>query len=237
MPENNGERGKRGHSKNPIKSFLNSLRRAQKSIFEYAVANDWDFWGTFTLDKVKIDRYDLDVIQKELTIFLMNTRAKKFKNLKWLIVPETHKNGAWHFHLLLSGLPEVELRYIGKTYKNTGRKMFNWIEYENKFGFNSLIDIRNMPLDQMYKIANYLTKYMTKEIGLLRFNKKKYWSSKGLQRPNKINRLLSYEEYQEFINNISTSDIIRYDEYYCKDKQTGEIFNTVTEIVRLNLPF
>lgn len=242
IPKSKGVRGIRGKAVNPEKSLYNSLRRAKKAIYEYAIANKWDFWATLTLDKMKINRYSLDVIQKALSVFLMNTRAKKYKELKWLIVPELHKDGAWHFHLLLAGLPDNELRDSGKTYKDTGRKIYNWISYEEKFGWNTLIDIRGIPLEEMYKIAGYLTKYMTKAIGVLRHNKKKYWASKGLKRPEKFNTLISYEVYKNFmtemVNDGQASDyIIAHNEYQYKDRLTDEVINTVYELVEVNLPF
>lgn len=242
VPKNKGVRGKRGKALDPEKSLYSSLRRAKRAIYEYAIANDWDFWATLTLDKTKIERYSLDVIQKRLGVYLMNTKAKKFNELKWLIVPEMHKDGAWHFHLLLAGLPESELRDSGKVYKDTGRKIYNWIDYEKKFGWNTLIDIRGVPLEEMYKIAKYLTKYMTKALGILRHNKKKYWASKGLKRPKKSSTLISYEVYRNFMAEMvrggCVSDfIITENEYQFKDRTTGEVINSVYELVELNIPF
>lgn len=242
IPKSKGVRGIRGKAINPEKSVYNSIRRAKKAIYEYAIANDWDYWATLTLDKVKINRYSLDIIQKKLTQYLDNTRRKKYNDMKWLIVPELHKDGAWHFHLLLYGLPESELRDSGKIYKDTGRKIYNWIDYENKFGWNTLIDIRNISPEEMYKIACYLTKYMTKAIGILRMNKKKYWSSKGLRRPNKTNTLISYEVYKSFMveelrGGEGSLYIISHNEYCYKDRSTGEVYNTVFELVEINSPF
>ena len=237
-PENYGYRGKRGQAKNKDKSIYTSMQRAKKKIFGYTLANDWDLWGTLTLDKIKIDRYDLDLIQTKLNKYLQNTKRRKYPNLAWLIVPEQHKDGAWHFHLLLNGLPFEELRYINKTYKNTERKMYNWIDYETKFGFNSFIDVSTVSIEEKYKISNYLTKYITKAFCEARYNKKKYWSSKGLAEPNKYNTLLNYEEYKKALNidNIHSNDIIHQSEYYVKDRLTGEIINKVKEITRV-LPF
>lgn len=242
IPKSKGVRGIRGKASDPEKSLYNSLARAKRSIYEYAIANDWDFWATLTLDRSKIDRYSLDVIQKKLTSFLDNTRRTKHNGLRWLIVPEMHKDGAWHFHLLLAGLPDTDLRDTGRTYRDTGRKIYNWIDYEEKFGWNTLIDIRGVPLEEMYKIAKYLTKYMTKALGILRHNKKKYWSSKGLQRPKKTSTLISYEVYKAFMVEVlrdgQASDyIITENEYHYKDRTTGEVINTVYELVEVNMPF
>lgn len=238
VPYNNGETGKRGQAKDPLKSLYSAVNRAKKAIFGYVIANEWDLWGTFTLDGKKVDRYNLDETQKKLTVYLMNKRARDYQALRWLIVPERHKDGAWHFHLLLSGLPDNELRDTGIIYGATGRRIYNWVDYEEKFGFNAFIDIRGVSLDEMYRIANYLTKYMTKDLGAVRYNKKKYWVSRGLKKPNKSNTLVNYSEYLNLLNILDDSnDIIRESQYYIKDRETGEICNMVTETVKINLPF
>lgn len=234
LPLNDGYTGERGNAKNPMESILSSLRRAKRSIFDYTIANEWEFWGTLTLDGSKIDRYDLNIISKKLTQYLDNTRRRRINGLKWLLVPEKHKNGAWHFHVLISGLPEEELRDTGKTYGTTERKLYNWLDYEHKFGFNSFVDIRGISLEEHYKIASYLTKYMTKTLGMLCYigqNKKKYWASKGLKKPDKKRLLFSYDDYQRLLEN-NTNNIIKQNTYYIKDKETGEILNTVLETIR-----
>lgn len=239
IPKNNGKRGKRGQAIDKEKSVYSSLHRSRQMIFNYAIANSWDLWGTLTLDKLKINRYDLDKIQRKLSQFLSNLKKLKHKELKWLIVPEHHKDKAWHFHLLLSGLPMEELKDTGKTYKATNKKMYNWIEYQKKFGFNSFIDVSSVPIEEMYKISNYITKYITKAFCVFRMNKKKYWSSKGLAVPTKTNTLLNYDEYVKLLTlkYSKTDSIIHQSEYNFKNRLNGEIENTVFEFVEINLPF
>lgn len=231
VPNNNGYTGVRGQAKNLTKSIYNSIKRTKDVIFGYAIANAWGFMITLTFDGSKVDRYDLDKIQKRITQNL-NDKKKKHQQLKWLLVPERHKDEAWHMHGLIVGLPEVELRDTGKVSKS-GRKIYNWVDFERKFGFNTLVDIRQAPLDEMYKIANYITKYITKDLALYRINRKKYWSSKGLKKPEKTNTLCN----GGMDDLVRPSPIIADKEYYIKDRQTGEIRNTVNEIVTLNLPF
>lgn len=235
-PENNGHIGKRGQAKDKNKSIYSSLHRARKKIFDYTIANTWQLWGTLTLNKLKINRYDLDKIQKKLSQYLKNVKKFKYPSLTWLIVPEQHKDKAWHFHLLLNGLPYDELRDIGKTYKNTNQKMYNWIDYENKFGYNSFIDISNVSIAEKYKISNYITKYITKDFCEFRENKKKYWSSKGLGMPNKSNTLLNYEEFQKMIKikECETELIIHQKCYNFKNNVSGAIENTVHEFTEIN---
>jgi len=234
--KNNGYTGKRGKAKDKNKSIYSSLHRARKKIFDYTIANDWELWGTLTLDKTKINRYDLDAVQKKILKYLNNIKQRKYPNLTWLIVPEQHKDKAWHFHLLLSGLPYNELRDIGKTYKNTNQKMYNWVDYENKFGFNSFIDISIVAIADKHKIANYITKYITKDFCKLRYNKKKYWSSKGLGQPNKTNTLLNDKEFQKIIKlkKSKSNLIIQQDCYNIKNRNTGDIENIVIQYTEVS---
>lgn len=56
----------------------------------------WVYFGTFTLDKTKQDRYDFQKSFKHIVKFFQNRRIRYF------LVPERHKDGAFHYHALLS---------------------------------------------------------------------------------------------------------------------------------------
>ena len=73
-----------------------SRRRARRKIFDYCICNDFDLFITLTLDKDKIDRSDYSAVIKKLNNFLGN-RVRRF-GLKYIGVPELHKNGGLHFH-------------------------------------------------------------------------------------------------------------------------------------------
>ena len=55
-----------------------NICRAKKLVFEYASCNDFDYFITLTLDKLKHDRYDLGEYKKSLNIFIKNYN-KKYK--------------------------------------------------------------------------------------------------------------------------------------------------------------
>lgn len=75
-----------------------SRRRARRKIFDYCICNDFDLFVTLTLDGSLIDRGDYSAVIKKLTNFLGN-RVKR-RGLKYIGVPEYHKNGGIHFHFL-----------------------------------------------------------------------------------------------------------------------------------------
>lgn len=230
LPSNKGHRGIRGKAENPVASLKSSLKRTKRMIYDYTISNDWDYWVTLTLDKSKVDRFNFNVISKKISKW-MNNQKRNYPTLKWLIVPEMHKNGAWHFHALISGLPISALVDSGKKNKK-GQVIYNWLAYQKAFGFNTIIDISSINYDEHLKIANYITKYITKEMIVLTPNKRRYWASKGLKKPEKGNTLNDFIE-------ISTFDvpIIYENVWHIQDKKTGEIKNTVRERAYLRLPY
>lgn len=77
-----------------------SRRRARRAVRDLARSNELPFFVTFTLDGSKIDRYDPVAIVKRLNVWLDN-RVRR-DGLKYLLVPELHKDGAVHFHGLVN---------------------------------------------------------------------------------------------------------------------------------------
>ena len=51
---------------------------------------------TLTLDPAKVDRYDVSAITKKLRVWADN--AVRRRGLKYILVPELHRDGAVHFH-------------------------------------------------------------------------------------------------------------------------------------------
>ena len=89
-------RAKRGDESN-----ARARRRARSAVRDLAFSNsDLDMFVTFTLDSAKIDRYDVGAITKKLNIWLDN-RVRR-NGLKYVLVPELHKDGAVHFHGLIN---------------------------------------------------------------------------------------------------------------------------------------
>jgi hypothetical protein len=229
MPVYSGLKAIRGTSPNRLKSLLSSQKRTKDAIFGYTLSNPWELWGTLTLNKVKIDRYNIDTITAKITKWFQNQK-RNFPDLQWLIVPEQHKDGAYHFHLLLSGLPVRELVWH-KQYEKTKRDMYNWVVYEQTFGFNSFIDIRHISYQDKYKISCYLTKYITKQL-CSELDKKRYWSSKGLSKPKRTNTAISNEERKTLLKvNLHDIGIISQNEYVMRDLETNKPVNIVNTTV------
>lgn len=148
-----------------------SLKRAKGKIFDIALANDWNYMVTLTLDKEKIDRYDTDIIIKPLRKWVDNQVQRR--GLKYLIVPEKHQDGAIHFHGLINDtltltdsgtfkIPQCKkpvkastvARYKAENYARTVYNIKQW-----GLGFSTAVEIDN----NVEAVSAYMTKYTCKD--------------------------------------------------------------------------
>lgn len=134
---------------------LDNIKRSREKVFDIAFANIelWRYMVTFTFDRQKIDRYDAVEVSRRFRCWLHNCAVRK--DLNYILVAEPHRDGAIHFHGLLSdGLNYSD---SGKTDED-GRKIFDILDYP--FGF-----ARAVPIDEgtQSNCCKYITKYMTKD--------------------------------------------------------------------------
>jgi hypothetical protein len=156
-----------------------SLVRSKSRIYELAVCNDWDYFVTLTLDKEKIDRYDLGGYIKKFGYFIQHYNSRSGGNVKYILIPEMHKDGAWHMHGFMKGINNGDLQGSGNYDKKTMEQYKTWRQYAEKFGFMSLARIQNKEACSVY-VTKYVTKGVKGRKGDL--NKKMYYCSKGLKR-------------------------------------------------------
>lgn len=81
--------------------MVRSMRRARSNLRRLALANDFDYFVTLTLDPAKIDRYDPKAIMYTMNRWLDNMVRRH--GLRYVLVPERHKDGALHFHGFFAG--------------------------------------------------------------------------------------------------------------------------------------
>lgn len=156
---------------NTVKNRDRSKRRANKHLFDFILCNNFTNFCTFTLDKSKIDRNNYSEIMRKLNQYLDN-RVRR-QGLRYVGVPELHKNGGFHFHFLTNDV--LPLEYSGTVIRPTGgkpvreatakkqgfslsecRKVYNILDW--KLGFTTSIYTYGEP----QAVANYIGKYITK---------------------------------------------------------------------------
>lgn len=198
--------GKRNSAGNTAKLEA-SISRSKSRVTELALCNPWEYFVTLTLDKKKYNRYDLPTFKKHLSKFLNNLRFRYGWDIKYLLIPEQHKDGAWHMHGLFMGIPANELTAFSLHdhlpsrvlhMLGEGRKIMNWPRYAHSFGYVTCEPIRNLEAT-----AKYITKYITKDLvsSQVELNKKLYLCSHGLNRAETICRGHIVHDFQpDFCN-------------------------------------
>lgn len=150
-----------------------SLSRTKRNIREICLSNDFEYFVTFTVDSKNADRFSLDECQSLIRKRLKTYQKWICKDLKYILITEKHKNGAFHFHGMMKGLRESDF-YINKNGFLSNR-MFD------KVGFNSFCNI-----DGNYvRCCNYIIKYISKDC-IKNSNNQIYFCSRGLKKADRF---------------------------------------------------
>lgn len=170
---------------------ISSVRRTKSTIQDIVLCNDFDLFCTFTFDPNKIDRFNYHACSSAMRRWFSHQRERSLKygrELKYLVIPEQHKSGAYHFHALMSG--------YSSTLKDTGLKTYSMRPIYNitsfRLGFTTAVKI-----DEKAGVSTYITKYISKAF-VKTFNGKRFFCSQGLKRPiRKVNSRLLRQVIKE----------------------------------------
>lgn len=155
---------------------VSSLNRTKTLIRDLVLCNDFDLFCTFTFDPKKVDRFNLGRCELKMRMWLhhqADNSRERGKQFKYLIVPEEHKNGGWHFHALIAGYTGT--LHDSKHFSASGRLIYNITSFRS--GFTTAVAI-----DDKEKVSGYITKYITKDF-IKKYNKRRFLSSRNLNRP------------------------------------------------------
>lgn len=174
------------HAVEDFKPTVSSISRTKTLLRDIVLCNDFELFCTFTFDPAKVDSFNYNACRYVMSTWLHHQKdvaTSKGRNFKYLIVPEKHKSGRWHFHALISG--------YSSTLKDTGlktstiRPIYNITSFRS--GFTSAT-----PIDSKEALSQYVTKYITKEFITI-FNRKRFTCSNNLVRPVKtVNKDLRF---------------------------------------------
>lgn len=125
--------------------------RARNRIFDLCQCNAFDLFVTLTVAPEKCNRYDYAAILRTLNRWLDN-RVRR-KGLRYVVVPELHKDGAVHFHGLLNDvLPLVDSGHKDRQ----GHVVYNLPDWP--LGFTTAIRLYG----ERGAVSRYVTKYISK---------------------------------------------------------------------------
>jgi len=187
--------------------LMMSIKKTKNLIYDIARSNKWEWFITLTFDRKLFDSTDLDTVIDELHKMMMNLRNRYCPNLKYIIVPELHKDGEhYHFHGLLSDCGKqykwvngVRCEYKGMTFVysgqddyKSGRPIYNMPQW--KCGWATATEIGDS-----LKASAYITKYMTKECVCVLENRKRFYASHNVDRPQEDYIFTNIDEVVENI--------------------------------------
>lgn len=181
-----------------------SINRTKTKISDYILCNNFTHFVTFTFDpsnsKVKNEenRKDLLKMSKLLITWVNSEQINHFRRhghrFGYLIVPERHKNGAWHFHAVFQGYKnEIEDFYSSKNkYLTVDEIRSKNKKPKNQRGFLPRYKLGRSeiaPVKDKFRMSNYIKKYITKELINEKY-KKRYWASRNLKLPEVIENIV-----------------------------------------------
>lgn len=170
-------------------SLRRSTRRSKNKIKEIAYSNNWEYFFTLTFDPQKVDSYDYDMVTSKLSKWLQNQRSKN-KNMKYMVVPELHESGRYHFHGLFANCEN--LRLVDSGHKQKEDIVYNVQSF--RLGFSTATKIKDTE-----KASTYISKYICKDIVQSTYNKRRYWYSKNCDLP----QIEKYDVDRELLQNIN----------------------------------
>lgn len=202
-----------------------NIYKVRTRIYDLIFNNDFDYFVTLTFDpKIEkengLSKYEQNSLRyDEMKKWLDRLRKQaKYYNqeFRYFFVPELHtgdgeNSGTIHWHGLIGGYCP-ELVDSGKKYHNL--IVYNLVTWQ--YGYSNVQRIRSKK-----RTANYVRKYITKDLmnSPVRKNKKKYWASKNLKKP----------ELEIVEERIDWEKKLNREPDWCSDDNRVEIFEMSRE--------
>lgn len=183
--------------KKKLDNLSRSFRRSRSALYMYARQCNWEYFITLTYSPDKIEnRYDYSLCMKKVHNWIDHCKRRKAKELLYLLVPEQHKDGAWHIHGLLCNTTGLTFTDSGKRYD--GKIVYNLDDW--KLGFSTATKVTDT-----YKVSNYITKYIIKDLCAVTPGKQRYFVSKSIHKPKTFTALIDPDEVDSFIQEVADS--------------------------------
>lgn len=165
-----------------------SLSRTKRSISSIASNGHFCFFCTFTFDPSRIDRFNYDSCSSCMQDFIRSLK-KTYPDLQYLLVPELHKNGAFHFHGLFS-------RHISRDLL----PVWDYKRHCSVYFFRSFPGRTQVELIRdIQRISSYIQKYITKDLLSVSKGRRRYWYSHSTIHLPEKTEVLIYQNSASYI--------------------------------------
>lgn len=176
------------------RSAASSMNRTKNRVYYLARSNTWDWFVTLTLDPERVDSHDYDVCVKHLKGWI-DTVRRTCGGLKYIIVPERHKSGRFHFHGLFACCGGLSFTDSGHR-TGGGQAVYNVGRYG--LGFSTATAVTDNS-----RVVQYISKYITKDLCAVSYGRKRYWASRNLEQAEIAEGLFVDAERRRLIDFLS----------------------------------
>lgn len=168
-----------------------SENRTKQKIYSIARSNSWDWFITLTFDQKEFDNSNYDLVVEYVGKWIDRVKHTYCKGLKYLLIPELHADGKhWHIHGLFADIGSLNM--VDSGIKHHGMNVYNMIDWP--YGFSTATRVQDCK-----RVSSYVTKYITKQSSERIANRKKYWSSRNLEKPTRTEMNLTADEIEQII--------------------------------------
>lgn len=153
-----------------------SVSRTRKRIREIAGSMEVSWFATLTISPSScVHRYSYDDCTRALREYFSDLRDK-CNDLQYIAIPELHKDGALHFHVLFSHHILEFLNYAGafRLSKKSPHKTEVYHLPSWSYGFTSVLAVETPA-----RFINYVVKYITKDLCASTKHKQRYFYSRS----------------------------------------------------------
>ena len=193
-------------AKRKAHSRANSYSRTIQQIYSVSRQCEWEYFITLTFSPEVVDRYDYRACMKKARKWFDNQKQRRAQDMQYLIVPEEHKDGAWHIHGLIARCDGISL--VDSGHKHSGRTVYNMDGW--KYGFTDCVAV-----DDVHKISNYVTKYITKSVFDRTAGLRRYYKSNNIPPVRSYEFMVEGNEKEVFAKMLA--DSIGCEETYSKE--------------------
>lgn len=197
------------------RSIASSMGRTVNAVYHKARSNTWDWFVTLTFNPDLVDSFDYQLTVRKLKTWIDYMRRSS-PDIGYIIVPEKHKSGRYHFHGLFRACDGIDFRPSGKT-DHKGNPIYNVGSY--KLGWSTATRI----VDQS-RVTKYLAKYISKDLCQVAFNKKRYWCSRNLEDAPVQEVVLDKDKLEQLVSRLDGAAT------YVKRLESGEVVVTYYEL-------